>query len=160
MSRITATRIISAPVEVVWSTFAAPGGLVSDVDALLEPGMRWRETRVDSAGTAVSEDLVVLAVEPLRSCTIGLADRDDTPRLTYLFTPIEVGAHRGETAVQAIMESDLPPDGERRRARRGIASRVLLAMASGFAARTTEGALRDDLDALAAACAAVQSPAA
>jgi hypothetical protein len=80
---------------------------------------------------------------------LGVANVPSSPRLTYVFTPISVGPDRGATAAQIAVES------ERSAARRPhrLANQVLAFLVGGFAARTTEGALRAELDSLAAACA-------
>lgn len=160
MSRVTATRVISTPVEAVWQVFADLAGRrtwlseVESVELLTAPsaelaiGTAWRETRVDR-GHTLTEDLVIVAVEPGRSCTLGLLGNPSSPRMCYVFTPVAVGSHRGGTTMQLIVESEPQPA---RRSQR-IANRLLAFLVGGFAARTAEGALRDELDSLALACA-------
>jgi hypothetical protein len=171
--RVAATRAIAAPVDVVWAVFAGMANgrsWMSEVDKVeplataveplgmaVEPlavGTAWRETRHDRDGRAVTEDLVVIAVDRGRCCTIGLAGAPRSPRLTYVFTPIAAGPHRGGTTVQVVVESE--PAAGRRRQR--IANQVLAFVVGAFAARTAEGALRADLDDLAAACARRVAP--
>ncbi|MGE5830246.1 MAG: SRPBCC family protein [Micromonosporaceae bacterium] len=146
MSRVMVTRTVEAPVHVVWEIFtdlSGRGAWLSDVDSVelltpgsFGPGTRWRETR-----GAVTEELVVAATEPGRSCTITLAGAEASHRLTYTFTPIEIGAQRGATTVSAIYEGRP----------HGLTSRFLAFFLGGLEARTVEGALRVDLEALAAA---------
>jgi uncharacterized protein YndB with AHSA1/START domain len=151
MSRVT--RTIAAPRSVVWEIFtdlASRPTWLSEVDnvEILAPeepfgqGTRWRETRADVEGRPVTEDLVVTAIESPNCVTMAAASAGSTSRLTYLFAPIDVGPHRGGTTVTAIAEGR--PQGR--------AGRFLSFVLGGLDARTVEGALRDELDALAAAC--------
>jgi Polyketide cyclase / dehydrase and lipid transport len=145
---VTVTRTVQAPAHAVWEVFAdlpGRGAWHSDVDAVelltpgpFGPGTRWRETR----RAAVTEEFVVAAAEPGRSCTITLAGAGASNRLTYTFTPIELGAHRGSATVSAVYEGRT----------QGLTNRFLAFFLGGLDARTIEGALRGDLDALAAAC--------
>jgi Polyketide cyclase / dehydrase and lipid transport len=142
------TRTVEAPARAVWEVFtdlSARGAWLSDVDGVelltpgpFGPGTRWRETR----RSVVTEELVVAAAEPGRSCTITLAGAGASHRLTYTFTPIELGAQRGCATVSAVYEGST----------HGLTSRFLAFLLGGLDARTIEGALRGDLDALAAAC--------
>lgn len=152
MSRVVVTRTISAPARQVWEVFtdlAGRGSWLSDVESVEEltpgaafgPGTRWRETRLGHRGPT-TEELEVVAMDPGRSCTITLAGAGAHYQLTYGFTPIEVGAHRGGTTVSAVYEGRP----------HGLTNRFLMFFLGGFDARTVEGALRDDLDALATAC--------
>jgi len=151
MSSVIVTRVVSAPASVVWETFAdlrARASWLSEVESveLLTPGpfalgTRWRETRRTGGGSSVTEELVITAVEPGRSCTMTLVGSGTANHLTYVFASIDVGPHRGGTAVTAEAEAHT----------QGLANRFLAFVLGGFAARTAEGALRDELDALAAA---------
>src|SRR4029450_13637593 len=88
VSRVMVTRTVEAPVRMVWEVFTdlpGRGAWLSDVDSVelltpgwLGPGTRWRETR-----RAVTEELVVAASEPGRSCTITLAGGGASHQLTY-----------------------------------------------------------------------------
>jgi len=153
---VEVTRVIPAPLDRVWEVFtdlARRPAWLSDVESVevLTPGpfgagTRWRETRVGPDGPAV-EELVVTAVATVedvgRSCTIELADTG-TGQMTYVFVPVEIGSQRGGTAVAVTAEAR--PHG---------LTHLLLAFFVGtFAARTAEGALREELDAFAAACVA------
>lgn len=145
------TKVIAAPPGVVWEAFtdlarrASPLSDVESVDVLtsgpLTVGTCWRETRVDEAGRTVTEDLVITALQPGQSCTVALVGAESN-HLTYVFTPIDVGVSRGATAVTAVAEARP----------HGLANRLLAFVVGGFAARTAEGALRTELDGLAAAC--------
>jgi uncharacterized protein YndB with AHSA1/START domain len=153
------TKVVDAPVARVWAVFtdlARRPSWLSEVESVevLTPGAlrestTWRETRLGVEGDLVTEQLIVTAVEPERACVIAL-DPPGTSggQLTYLFAPIDVGPHRGGTAVTAI------PAGRMAGKTSGLAGRMLAFVVGTFAARTAEGALRDELDALAAACVA------
>jgi uncharacterized protein YndB with AHSA1/START domain len=162
MSRVVVTREIPASASEVWEIFTDLGGRgswLSEVerveiitDGPFGQGTRWRETRVDSRGQQVTEELVVTAMDPPKSCTIALAGSTAHNHLTYLFEPVEfahirVGPRRNGTTVSAVVEGRP----------HGIANRLLGFFLGGFAARTVEGSLRDELDALAAACHARRS---
>lgn len=164
MSRVAATRVMPVPAEVAWGVFAdlaGRGRWLSDVERIelltlagrpLQVGTTWRETRTDRAGRSVTEELAVVAIDPGRSCTIGLAGGTPMPRMTYVFAPIAVGPHRGGTAVQVIVETDSRQSAASQRSRR-LADRLLAFVVGGFAAQTAEGALRTELESLAAATA-------
>ena len=120
---VVVTRVIDAPVDLVWRTFVDPARRrlwTSDVDrvslAVLEPG---RRCRVSLLGSGISHQ------------------RD------YIFTTVEVGPARGGTVVAVVDERSV-----------GLAERLLDLVAGGFTARTAEGAVRAELDALATACTA------
>ena len=150
------TRVIDAPVDVVWEVFTDLSGRVawlSEVERVVRQDSprpdqaRWRQWRVlvdrDGApSTVVDEDLVLTTVEPGRTCTVALAASVASDELAYVFTPIRTGPRRGGTAVTALV---------RRRPAR-FSHRVLGFMVGTFAARTAEGALRAELAALARAC--------
>ncbi len=162
MSRVT--RTIAAPRSVVWEVFtdlASRRTWLSEVERIeiltpgpFGPGTRWRETREPGRpashgdprprgeGRVVTEELVVTSAQPPSCLTMALAGSGSTSHLTYLFAPIEVGPHRGGTTVTAIVEGR--PQGR--------AGRFLAFVLGGLDARTVEGALRDELDSLAAAC--------
>jgi hypothetical protein len=139
---------------VVWSVFvdvADRPSWLSEVESveLLTPGeagrgTRWRETRVDAVGGSVTEELTITDLEPGRSLTLTLSGEGEESHLTYVFAPIDVGDHAGETAVTATVEGR--PHGLRN---------LLIAFFVGEVAfRTAEGHLREELDELAAAVAA------
>ena len=148
------TEIVDAPAGVVWAVFTdLPGRArwMSEVDGVevldITAGRTWwRETRRARPGRSISmvvEDLVLTVVEPGRRCTVALADDSSTNRLCYEFTPIELGPRRGATLVTVqVAESR----------QHGLADRVLAFVVGGFAARTAEGAVRNELAALTVAC--------
>jgi uncharacterized protein YndB with AHSA1/START domain len=151
MSRVIVTRVVPAPADAVWNIFtdlAGRASWLSEVDSVevltpgeLRPDTRWRETRVDARGARVTEELVIIEVEPGHSLTMALAGSGESSHLTYVFSPIDVGEHRGGTAVTAIVE--IRPH--------GLTNVLLAFLLGGLAARTAEGHLREELDALAAA---------
>jgi uncharacterized membrane protein len=154
MSSVTVTRVIPGPAGVVWSVFAdladRPSWLseVESVELLTPgetgPGTRWRETRVDAIGGSVTEDLTITEMEPGRSVTMTLGGEGEASHLTYVFSPIDVGEHAGETAVTATVESRP----------HGLANLLIAFFVGELAARSAEGHLREELDELAAAVAA------
>jgi uncharacterized protein YndB with AHSA1/START domain len=151
MSRVTVTRVIPAPPEAVWDVFAEisdrPSWLseVESVEVLTpgesRPDTRWRETRVDVAGGRVTEELMITDIDPGRSVTMTLLGESEPSHLTYVFTPIDVGQHSGETSVTATVENRP----------HGLTNLLIAFFLGQFAARTAEGHLRDELDELAAA---------
>jgi hypothetical protein len=117
------SRVIDAPVELVWRTF---------VDPMLR--RRWTSD-VDSVSLTV--------LESGRRCRVRLLGADVSHQREYVFTSVDIGLHRGGTAVTAIDERSA-----------GFAQRLLDLVAGGFTARAVEGAVRAELDDLAAACTA------
>jgi uncharacterized membrane protein len=160
VSTVAVSRTIAAPVDVAWAIFTdLPGrpDWLSTVDAVevltpgpFDAGVRWRETRSLGGDSQVTEELVVAEVTPGGRCVITSPGAGVDYRLTYTFRPIEVGRGRGATVVSADFEG-LPY---------ARASRMLAIFLGGLAARTVEGSLRRDLDALAEACANATSSAA
>jgi uncharacterized membrane protein len=154
MTSVTVTRVIPGPAGVVWTVFAdiadRPSWLseVESVEVLTAgetgPGTRWRETRVDAIGGTVTEELTITEMEPGRSVTMTLGGEGEESHLTYLFAPIDVGDHAGETAVTATVESRP----------HGLANLLIAFFVGELAARSAEGHLREELDELAAAVAA------
>jgi hypothetical protein len=147
------TRVIAAPGNVVWRVFTdlvdRPRWLseVDSVELLSMAGeqTRWRETRRVRSGRSVrpvAEELVLTVRERGRHCVVSLA-HGQSNELSYLFTPVQIGPHRGATTVTATVIGTPP---------HGLADRLLNFVVGGLAARTAEGAVRDELDALAAAC--------
>jgi hypothetical protein len=110
------SRVIAAPVDAVWRIF------------------------IDRFEASSVSGLSLTVLESGRRCRVGLAGRN-TPQRIYSFTPVQVGAHRGETVV--TVEDDRSAL---------LADRLFDLVAGGFVARTVEGAVRKELDALAAAC--------
>ncbi len=113
------SRVIEAPVALVWTTFTDPARRA-----------RW-SSDVDSVNVAV--------VEPGRRCVVSLTEGQRSYQREYVFTPVDVGPQRGATVVTVADHA-------------GFADRLLDLVVGGFAARTAEGAVRAELDALMAAC--------
>jgi hypothetical protein len=157
MSRVVVTRAVPVSTPAVWDAFVDltyRSVWLSEVDSVdvLTPGplvigSRWRQSRLVRGGRAIAEDLVVTAVEPGRGCTVALVGAAARHRLSYTFTPVEVGACRGGTTVSVTVE----------RQPRGFVDRVLTVLLGGFVARTVEGALRQHVEAFAAGCLAHRS---
>jgi uncharacterized protein YndB with AHSA1/START domain len=149
MSTVTVTRVLPAPSEAVWTVFtdlAARPSWLSEVESVellttgpVGPDTRWRETRVDATGAAVTEELVLTAVDPGRSVEMTISGGGDA-NLTYVFSPVEVGEHRGATSVTATAEGGP----------HGLVNLLVVFFLGEFAARTAEGHLRQELDELAA----------
>lgn len=143
---VTAGRLIGAPVERVWAVFtdlAARPRWLSTVESVEQlstgafgPGTAWRETRLVADRARVVEELRVVAVDPPRSVTLASPGIGADYRMTYTFAPMD-----SRTFVRVVLEGTP----------QGAASRVLALLLGGLAVRTVEGALRRDLDALAAA---------
>ena len=151
MSTVTVARVIDAPVAAVWQVFTDLAGrarwlsTVSRVEVLsaapFGAGTIWRETRTMADDGPVTEEFVVEECTPgsqfvVRSPGIG-ADY----RMTYTFAPVTDGRHRGGTTVTVVQDGH--PTAK--------AGRFLALILGGLAAEIAEGALRQDLDDLAAA---------
>src|SRR5258706_7854435 len=109
------TRVIEAPIEAVWEAFTdVPGRMrwlseVDSVDILWVRGnqTRWVQTRAGRPYPVV-EELMLTVVEPGRQCVVSLApdpraQHQEPSRLSYVFAPVEVGPHRGDTVVTAMV---------------------------------------------------------
>jgi hypothetical protein len=151
MSTVAVTRLIEAPIASVWGVFThLPGrtGWLSTVIAveLLTPGpfgtgTVWRETRTMSDGAEITEDFRVAECVPGERFVVVSPGIGADYRMTYSFVPVVAGRHRGGTMVTVVQDgSPTAPTG-----------RLLALVFGGLAARTAEGALRRDLDDLAAA---------
>lgn len=150
MSTVVVTRIIDAPAPQVWRVFTdlrARVGWLSTVDAVdvisdgpFGTGTTWRETRTISDGTRVTEEFRVDHAAPPGRFTVTSPGIGANYRMTYTFTPVEVGRHRGRTLATVVQEG----------APTGPYARFLALVFGGLAARTVEGALRRDLADLAA----------
>jgi hypothetical protein len=143
--------LVEAPIDDVWRVFTDLASrcdwlsTVTRVEMLTEGPFgawtAWRETRTVAEGAEVTEDFRV------RECVAPERFVVDSPgigveyRMTYTFVPVTEGRHRGGTMVHG---------GPGRHAT-APAGRFLTLVFGGLAARTVEGALRRDLDDLAAA---------
>lgn len=150
MSTVAVTRMIQAPVAVVWQVFtdlARRREWLTAVTAVevrtpgpFGAGTVWRETRQMSDGGEITEEFRVdECVLPERFVVTSPGIGADY-RMTYSFVPIVTGRKRGGTMVTVVQEgSPTAPAG-----------RFLALIFGGLAAETAEGALRRDLDDLAA----------
>ncbi|WP_213453879.1 SRPBCC family protein [Rhizomonospora bruguierae] len=146
MSTVVVTRAVAAPVERVWGVFtdlparAAWLSTVESVEVLPGPafgaGTAWRETREMADGLRVTEEFRVLECRPRECCVVASPGDGAEYRMTYTFTE-----RRGQTTVTAVQEAGPV----------GTSGRLLAAVLGGLAVRVSEGALRADLDDLAAA---------
>jgi hypothetical protein len=116
------SRVIAAPIDVVWRVFTETTRRATWVDPVADARLRLTVT------------------EPGRQCVVALASTTGRRR-NYAFTPIVVGPHRGGTVVSVVED-------------RGAlhVDRLFDLVSGGFVARAVEGAVRKELDALAAAC--------
>ena len=151
MSTVAVTRMIEAPVAVVWQVFtdlARRREWLTAVTAVevrtpgpFGAGTVWRETRQMSDGGEITEEFRVHeCVIPERFVVTSPGIGADY-RMTYSFVPIVSGRHRGGTMVTVIQDGMATAP----------AGRFLALIFGGLAAGTAEGALRRDLDDLAAA---------
>src|SRR5262245_42274595 len=109
MSTVAVTRAMPEAVGLVWQVFtdlADRPNWLSAVEAVEIPdpaefgaGTRWRETRRLMGGELVTEELAVAETVPTELCVITSPGVGADYRMTYTFTPIEVGRLRGGTAV-------------------------------------------------------------
>lgn len=151
MSIVAVTRLVDASTERVWQVFTdLPARIhwLSTVEAVdvddpgrFDVGTTWRETRIAPDGTPVTEEFRVETATPPYRFAVSSPGIGANYRMTYTFTSVEVGRHRGGTLVTAVQEGmPTTPYG-----------RFLALIFGGVAARAVEGALRQDLTALARA---------
>ena len=151
MSTVGVTRLVEAPTAAVFEVFTdLPGrrarlSTVVAVELLTEgpfgAGTVWRETRTMADGTEITEEFRVdecVAGERFVVASPGIGAEY---RMTYTFVPVLEGRHRGDTMVTVVQDGTPTAP----------AGRLLALVFGGLAARTVEGALRRDLDDLAAA---------
>ncbi|BCJ53693.1 hypothetical protein Asp14428_51680 [Actinoplanes sp. NBRC 14428] len=151
MSTVAVTRLVEAPVVEVWRVFTDLRrrrewlSTVTHVEMLTDgpfgAGTVWRETRTMADGGEITEEFRV------RECAVPERFVVESPgigadyRMTYTFVPVLEGRHRGGTMVTVVQDGTPTAP----------AGRFLALVFGGLAARTVEGALRRDLDDLAAA---------
>ncbi|GIE97992.1 SRPBCC family protein [Paractinoplanes rishiriensis] len=151
MSTVAVTRLIEAPVVTVWRVFTDLArrrewlSAVTDVEVLTAgpfgAGTVWRETRRMADGGEITEEFRV------QECSIPDRFVVTSPgigadyRMTYEFVPVISGRHRGGTMVTVVQDGGATEP----------AGRFLALIFGGLAAGVAEGALRRDLDDLAAA---------
>lgn len=151
MSTVAVTRFVDAPTERVWRVFTdLPARVerlstVAGIEVLTSgpfgTGTTWRETRSTADGMPVTEEFRVDDAVPPTRFTVVSPGIGAHYRTTYSFTPVEVGRRRGRTLVTVVQEgTPTAPYG-----------RFLALVFGGLAARTVEGALRQDLTDLATA---------
>ena len=151
MSTVAVTRLVEAPISAVWRVFTdLPSrcerlSTVIAVELLTRgpfgAGTVWRETRTMADGAEITEEFRVdECVVPDRFVVTSPGIGAEY-RMTYTFVPVLEGRHRGGTMVTVVQDGTPTAP----------AGRFLALVFGGLAARTVEGALRRDLDDLAAA---------
>jgi hypothetical protein len=151
MSTVAVTQVIDAPLAHVWAVVTdLPERVywmstIDDVDVVTDgpfgTGTVWRETRTMADGARVTEEFHVReCVEPYRFEVRSPGSGADY-RMTYTLSPVDAGRHRGGTEVTIEQEGHA----------RGPTGRVLEVVLGGLAARTAEGAMRQELVDLARA---------
>ncbi|GAB2582805.1 hypothetical protein Aab01nite_60450 [Paractinoplanes abujensis] len=150
MSTVVVTRLIDAPVAAVWQVFTDLHRrrewltAVTRVDVRshgpFDAGTVWRETRSMADGGEVTEEFRVRECEVPERFVVTSPGIGADYRMTYSFVPVISGRHRGGTMVTVKQEG----------APTAPAGRILALIFGGLAAETAEGALRRDLDDLAA----------
>src|SRR3954471_24212442 len=154
MSTVTVTRLVDASVDAVWRTFTDLSGrcewlsTVTRVELLTRgefgTGTVWRETRTMVGGDEVTEEFRVRECVPPERFVVASPGIGADYRMTYTFTPVDHGRRRGSTMVTVVQDGAPTAPG----------GRLLALVFGGLAALTVEGALRRDLDDLAAAATA------
>lgn len=150
MSTVVVTRLIDAPVAAVWQVFTDLSRRREWLTAVTRVEVRshgpfgagtvWRETRGMADGGEVTEEFRV------RECEVPVKFVVTSPgigadyRMSYSFVPVMSGRHRGGTMVTVVQDGTPTAP----------AGRILALIFGGLAAETAEGALRRDLDDLAA----------
>ena len=151
MSTVAVTRLVEAPVSAVWRVFTDLPSRCERLTTVIAvelltrgpfgAGTVWRETRTMADGGEITEEFRV------DECVVGERFVVISPgigaeyRMTYTFVPVLEGRHRGGTMVTVVQDGTPTAP----------AGRFLALVFGGLAARTVEGALRRDLDDLAAA---------
>ncbi|GAA3339012.1 hypothetical protein GCM10020358_21200 [Amorphoplanes nipponensis] len=151
MSTVAVTRLVEAPVATVWRVFTdLPSrcerlSTVIAVELLTQgpfgAGTSWRETRTMADGTEITEEFRVDECVSPERFVVSSPGIGAEYRMTYTFVPVLEGRHRGGTMVTVVQDGTPTAP----------AGRFLALVFGGLAARTVEGALRRDLDDLAAA---------
>ncbi|MEU8229856.1 SRPBCC family protein [Actinoplanes sp. NPDC048791] len=151
MSTVAVTRLVEAPVAAVWRVFTdLPSrcerlSTVIAVELLTQgpfgAGTEWRETRTMADGTEITEEFRVDECVSPQRFVVSSPGIGAEYRMTYTFVPVLEGRHRGGTMVTVVQDGTPTAP----------AGRFLALVFGGLAARTVEGALRRDLEDLAAA---------
>ncbi|MCO8274423.1 SRPBCC family protein [Actinoplanes sp. TRM 88003] len=150
MSTVVVTRLIDAPVAAVWSVFTDLNRRREWLTAVTRVEVRshgpfgagtvWRETRGMADGGEVTEEFRVRECEVPEKFVVTSPGIGADYRMTYSFVPVMSGRHRGGTMVTVKQDGSATAP----------AARILGLIFGGLAAETAEGALRRDLDDLAA----------
>jgi len=151
MSMVAVSRMIDAPVASVWRVFTdlsrrrswltAVTGVEVSTPGEFGAGTVWRETRQMTGGDEITEEFRVdecVAQERFVVTSPGIGAEY---KMTYSFLPVIAGRHRGGTMVTVVQDGGATAP----------VGRFLALLFGGLAAETAEGALRRDLDDLAAA---------
>lgn len=151
MSTVTVTQVIEAPPERVWAVLVdlhARARWLSTVDTVevvtpgpFGAGTIWRETHALAGAHPVTEEFRVAQCVEARCFVVRSPGSGATYKLTYTIAPVVVGRHRGGATVTIEQEGHAS----------GATGRVLELVLGGLAARTAEGALRQELADLALA---------
>ncbi|WP_250028280.1 SRPBCC family protein [Paractinoplanes maris] len=150
MSTVVVTRLIDAPVAAVWQVFTDLSRRREWLTAVTRVEVRshgpfgagtvWRETRGMADGGEVTEEFRVRECDVPEKFVVTSPGIGADYRMTYSFVPVKSGRHRGGTMVTVKQEGSATAP----------AGRILALIFGGLAAETAEGALRRDLDDLAA----------
>ncbi|MCY1142639.1 SRPBCC family protein [Actinoplanes sp. Pm04-4] len=150
MSTVVVTRLIDAPVAAVWQVFTDLNRRREWLTAVTRVEVRshgpfgagtvWRETRRMADGGEVTEEFRVRECEIPERFVVASPGIGADYRMTYSFVPVMSGRHRGGTMVTVKQDGSATAP----------AARILGLIFGGLAAETAEGALRRDLDDLAA----------
>ncbi|MBM2617251.1 SRPBCC family protein [Actinoplanes sp. LDG1-06] len=150
MSTVVVTRLIDAPVAAVWQVFTDLHRRRDWLTAVTRVEVRthgpfgagtvWRETRGMADGGEVTEEFRVRECEVPERFVVTSPGIGADYRMTYSFVPVISGRHRGGTMVTVKQDGSATAP----------AGRILGLIFGGLAAETAEGALRRDLDDLAA----------
>ena len=151
MSTVAVTQVVDAPLERVWqmvTDLVARVHWLSTVDSVevvtpgpFGSGTIWRETRTMPDGARITEEFCVRECEPPHRFVVISPGSGADYWMTYTFAPVGFGRHRGGTSVTV----------EQRGTPSGPTGRVLELVFGGLAARTAEGAIRQELTDLALA---------
>jgi uncharacterized protein YndB with AHSA1/START domain len=153
MATVAVAQVVAARPGRVWALLTDLAGrrswmsTVDDVEVVtvgeFATGTVWREERTIAGGARVTEEFRVSECRAPHCFVVSSPGSGATYRMTYTLTPIDVGRHRGGTTVTIEQEGHAS----------GPTGRVLELVLGGLAARTAEGALRQELADLARAAA-------
>lgn len=151
MSMVAVSRVVESPVSAVWQVFTDLNRRRSWLSAVTHvevstpgpfgAGTRWRETRRMPDGGEITEEFRVEECVPEDRFVVTSPGIGADYRMTYSFVPVVAGRHRGGTMVTVVQDGSPT----------AAVGRFLSLIFGGLAAERAEGALRRDLDDLAAA---------